>query len=234
MKAKIHTLTLFETWSLLDEVKALLNHPISEKKSMEILSSLEKIQKNCDNDEVLEETLSLYGKVATAYNKHIAEEITALSMMKDDALRERKIKSLQRVNGISQENFQALSELGKNLVTKPLKIEQVPLEEIESLFDLASLVYYDKTTEAKEHFSHLSPTGARSLLKHFSAMKAPFLEKKSATLQAIFSAAYELAGKSLNRHLSGHEIDEFFEEKEKVVQEEKEEKNSSFVSLRMA
>jgi hypothetical protein len=234
MNDKIYTSTLFEMWSALDDVKGVLKKPVNQKKSIQLISKLELIQKNCKDEELAAQTVSLYGKVMSSYNKYIEEEIYSLAKMTNRSSKLRKINLLKKSNGISRENLETLSRIGKSLITKPLKIEEVPLEEVEALFDLAALIYYDKKEEAKQSYSTLSPATSRCLLKHLSTLRAPFLQNKKTTLQSLFSAAYELAGKSLNHHLSLEEIQEFFEEREKVMKDDLQDPSQPILSLRLA
>ena len=234
MNDKIHTSTLFEMWSALDEVKGLLNKPINQKKSIQLISRLELIQKNCKDEELIAQTISLYGKVMNAYNKHIEEEIHSLAKIKNKSSRQRKINLLKKSNGISRENLETLSKIGKTIITRTLKIEEVPLEEIEALFDLAGLVYYEKRDAASIAFSYLSPSASRCLLKYLSAFRSPYLQNKLITLQALFSAAYELAGKSLHTPPSLEELQLFFEERENVIKEDMPDPSLFLLPLRLA
>lgn len=232
---KIQTSSHFQIWSILDDVKNTVSKPISQKKSKSLISQLEDIQKNCKDEEIKNQIICLYGKIMDAYNKHIEKEILSLTDAPDSLKMQKKISILKKSPGISLENLETLSKIDTFLLTKNLVLKEIVHEEIDDLFELAALVYYkEKEEKIQKALASLPSAAEKCLFKHLSSLRSPFLKERTNTLQALFAAAYELAGKSFNCYFTPKEIDLFFAERKKITEKDILNHPKTLPSLRLA
>jgi|GEM_PF-4477842 len=220
MKQKIYTSTSFKILSTLQEVENKLLKPVSRKDFERLFSRLEEVQKECEDGELLSKIIYLYGKIVDKYVDTQVGRIAALAgkLKSDNADLKEKIAQI-KLYGLSQENFSILSKIEKKLESSE-KSEEVLSEEIgsvEELLTLAGFVYYQKKEETEKFYRTLPLSAKQSVGKHLNALKTSFFQNDVLTIQALFAAAYELAGRPIQSYPPIEEIKDFFSKREVII-----------------
>jgi hypothetical protein len=179
---------------------------------------------------------SLFGKVMNTHVDTEVNEILSISHLlqienKPQALAlKKRILTFREWQRPSKDNLLKLLEAEKQIdrvlgkisskFVLPAPSEDL-IEEVESLFKLASLVYHKKQEERNKTYLLLSKEAKERFSWHLICLKTTAFEKPTATIKALFASAFDLAGVPRDTYVSSKEIKKFFAEEDLIVQEEK-------------
>ncbi len=149
-----------------------------------------------------------------------------------------KINRLKQKDGLSRENWDLLLQLEQSL-QKPSfsyttnSYATAFLTEIEDLFTLMALVYYERD-EKQITFAlqNISCLAKHCLLKQLLLLRLS--SGKTTLIQSLFATIYELAGTPWIQLPTSQDIDIFFEERKETLLSEESRRSSIFYLKRPA
>jgi hypothetical protein len=220
MGQKIYTSTSFEVLSTIHEVETELTKPVTRRAFGKLFSKLEIAQESCQNQDLLEKIISLYGQIVDRYVDTKVQAIASLAERSP-----RNLKKIQeeiadvKLYGLSQQNF-AIIEKIEQKIQKSLPITVGSYEDTEfseDLFMLASHIYHKERKKGRALYHTLPLSTQRCVSKHLSRLHTLPFHNDALMLQALFAAAYELANRPLRKYPSHEEIHQFFLEEQAIV-----------------
>ena len=224
-----------------------LKKPVDQKTFQRLFQKLQKAQKKCSflkskytpsSFQFLsgqeERICSLFGKIINTHTESEVERIVTLANCLKSNEQEKAI-SLQKEILYFKEQHRPSKEYLSKLFQAEAKIkaitnQQLPLkieekifeisEEVENLLQLASFVYNKNKTERNKTYMMLSYEVKKRLDQHLISLKTQAFEKEESTIQALFASAFEFAGIEIAYYPTSQEIEDFFLEEKKILNEE--------------
>lgn len=220
MEQKIYTSTSFQVLATIHEVEKELVKPIKFENFKKLFARLEMAQKSCQDSELLEKIIYLYGKIVDRYVDTKVQEIVCL--VKRSPRNVQKIKEEiadVKLYGLSQENFSIIDKIEKKMqnVFPIVTGASEDIEFSEELFTLASHIYYKERKKGRALYHTLPSSIQKCVSKHLSRLHTLPFHDDRLMLQALFAAAHELANRPLRKYPSSDEIKHFFIEEQAVI-----------------
>ncbi|MES2198961.1 MAG: hypothetical protein V4489_02185 [Chlamydiota bacterium] len=224
MGQKIITSLSFKVLSTIQDVEIRLKKPVSKHVFGRLFTLLEDIQKECQDPDLQDKIISLYGKIIDRYVDTEIQKIAVLAEKPNQNLEilRKKIADV-KLYGISKENFsilkkaeQKIQQNNEALCLTASQNSPVEIEWVEEVFTLASMIYHKENEKIKSTYQNLPKEVHQSLLNHLIFLETTLFQNDFLMMQALFATAHELAERPLIKYPTSQEIHHFFKE-EKII-----------------
>lgn len=220
MEQKIYTSTSFHVLSTIHEVERELTKPVGFETFSKLFQKLEAVQKSCEDSELVEKIVSLYGLIVDKYVDTKVEEIASLA--NEHPHNTKKIKQEiedVKLYGLSQKNFSILQKIEEKIERAfPIVTRTAEDSEFsEELFSLASYIYHKERKKGRALYHTLPLSIQKCVSKHLSRLHTLPFHNDKLMLKALFAAAHELANRPLRHYPSLDEIKQFFLEEQVAI-----------------